>query len=319
MQHPRVAKVIWELPGVSFAAVNMCKLYLLPDAGGMLANNKQLQTGLRLASNLNLSGRLSHTQRFRLYRQSLDSTFRSVVPDLASLLRRSTETKAHDVFFWLAFHSNETFARQRERDGPRKRLVAVANLARPSCLLTPPRARPPRLCGSVAVLRPAGARRAAWLGYLQQGDAKDHPRWLRGLWHHPRRPDGGVGLWRDGVVTIGGALSAGGSKLSTCIANPKPNPNPNPLYEPPVQVLELQICKGMRSNALELGYGVSAKRFLTQRAVAAYIDLGWRGGFEEPVGGGGDDEVAAANSEGAHQLLLPVNFSWISLALQVRG
>lgn len=77
------------------------------------------------------------------------------------------------------------------------------------------------------------------------------------------------------------------------------------------QVLEIPLLKHKPSNALDVAYAVEAKLFLTEATVAAYIDLGWRGGFERPVsscpGRAGGDVV----------LTLPRGFSWLTIALQV--
>ena len=114
LQQEHVAQVLWELPGVSFASVNMCRLYLQKSDHSVLASSKHLQMGLRLASNLELTNRFSLTdqQRFVLYRRALDQTFGNVAPILRSFLRRSRQTRAHDVFFWLAFQGNGEIAKQ---------------------------------------------------------------------------------------------------------------------------------------------------------------------------------------------------------------
>ena len=228
LQCMNVARVIWELPGVSFSTVNMCRLYLQPDTYNVLSSSKQLQMGLRLASNLELASgfTLSDGQRFILYRRALDQTFKGVIPILATFLRRSTQTRAHDVFFWLAFQGNGRIAKQ---------LLPLCDLPVHIALL-----------GSAICRKVAPSDESCSLAETMES-------------------------WAYGAMEV----SASEDRARA--------------------VLELPLCSGKHSNALELGYLVSAKRFLTQRAVASYIDLGWRGGFEGAVGlAYGTGEVRAA-------------------------
>ncbi|KAL1511236.1 hypothetical protein AB1Y20_006047 [Prymnesium parvum] len=242
LQHSGVAQLLWDLPGTSFKAVNMCKLYL-KTAPHRSLESKQLQFNLRIAANLEIKQKLSYTARHKVFVESLQSTFHAVNNVLAYSLHMFPETRAHDIFLWLMFQGNCSFAKKvwSHCDRP----VHIALLG-------------------TAICRKLESQSELVYNDVSLGDTVEN--------------------WAYGAM-----------EMSPSEARSR-------------QVLELSLLENKPSNALDIAYAVAAKHFLTQRSVAAYIDLGWRGGFEDPI--------RAPHGTKETVITLPAKFSWLSIAIQ---
>lgn len=82
------------------------------DPHHLLSSNVSFMNAIRLALNLDLSESLSESTKHDLYRTAAEAAFRSITPPLASALWMFEQTRAHDVFFWLALHGNGSLAKQ---------------------------------------------------------------------------------------------------------------------------------------------------------------------------------------------------------------
>ena len=118
LQRGNVMQVIMEQPGVSWATIDMCKLYGQPDERGFLSGNTTVLSKLRAESALTtthldlIRSEAARMLNYATYQDALHPVFKTISLNLDSLLFKFEETRPHDVFFWLVFQSNLEMARK---------------------------------------------------------------------------------------------------------------------------------------------------------------------------------------------------------------
>jgi hypothetical protein len=110
LQRAKIVKVLIGLPGFNVSSINVGRLYTLRDESGFLSGNRQLQARLRNVQR-DMCEPSKKKLHYPLYQKAVSRFFHSISPILLRLLRTSTSTQEHDIFFWLVCQGNEEIAR----------------------------------------------------------------------------------------------------------------------------------------------------------------------------------------------------------------